>query len=145
MLIQTRIDLLASLAAILAASDWINPLIELYTGNPALTPSMTPGLFTNPTYTGYSNYTLTAVGTPYINNVGSAEQAWGNRVFRPTADGASNSITGYYVTNTGGDKVLVAEAFPAPIVLALTSDALQIAFSLVMPPLQSDYWTNLSP
>jgi hypothetical protein len=55
--------------------------------------------------------------------------------FACTADGTAEDILGYFITDSGGTKVFLAEQFPAPVPMSTAGDTISIDVILAIKTL----------
>lgn len=93
--------------------------LELYQNDYVPVPFSVLADFTVADYTGYGNKTIAAADwNAVVQPDGSAGIVGPGEFFDATGTAVSNTIYGYYVTDSGGTTVLWAERFDTPVGIA---------------------------
>jgi len=83
------------------------------------------------TFTGYTSPAAVVFGDPFINSEGNAEVLGGQVQFTQTGTTITNTVYGYYVTDTAGTKLLAAERFATPRTMDAANKAIIIVPRIV--------------
>lgn len=124
----TIATMLAALSARPAAALLSTPTVHLFTGNPVINPQTVLATLTalEATFTGYAAAALPALAGP-INLPGATYGMHGEVDFIGGGSFSTpNTITGYYVTDTGNTILYGAEMLTTPVAIAHTGDYLSI-------------------
>jgi hypothetical protein len=126
--------LLAALMARPGAALLTTPTAHLYTAGPQLGPDVVPGDFTEATFAGYADITITAMLGP----INSGEDVVALHVQVDFVGGAvvppGETIMGYWIDN-GSTTLYLAEEFQTPIPIAQVGDFLSIDVQFGQPTL----------
>jgi len=79
--------------------------LRLFQNNINLAITDTAGTYTEATFTGYSAIALGAWGTAFLNASSLAETDEVVRTFSQTGTAVTNTIYGYYITDSGGNLI----------------------------------------
>lgn len=92
--------------------------LHLYKSNTTPATSSTHTTFTEADFTGYASVTLSAGSWNASTLVSTKQTATYGSAQTFTNTGSSQTIYGYYITNTANDKLIGAELFSSSITLA---------------------------
>lgn len=85
---------------------WWNGLtLRLYQNNRTPAETDVASDYTEATFPGYAAQALNDFGTPFLNGANKAQMQSGLHTFTSTGSSPSNTIYGYYVTDSGGNLV----------------------------------------
>jgi hypothetical protein len=125
--------LAALVIAVPAAILDITSKVRLFKVGPVPNKDMVFADFTEPTFTGYATVTLASVLGPH--NIPNGRMVHKEVDFACTADGTAEDILGYFITDSGGTKVFLAEQFPAPVPMSTAGDTISIDVILAIKTL----------
>lgn len=117
----------ALLAALTGAGGLLNGIkIGLIVNNVAWSKATLLADLVEPTYIGYAQVTPTW-SSVFVATDGTYRVATGLNIFQPTG-ASTDTITGYFVVNTGGTAIVGGDNFPVPIPLPSTTSRLAFTF-----------------
>jgi len=126
--------LLASLMARPAGALLTTPTVHLFTAGPELSADTVPGDFTEATFVGYSDATITAMLGP----INSGENTVSLHVQADFLAGAvvapGQTILGYWIDNAS-TTLYLAEYFAAPVPIATLGDYISLDVQFGQPTL----------
>ena len=88
--------------------------------------------FTEATFSGYAAQTVPNFGSPSTVSNKAKIVAASACVFSHNGGGTSNTVYGYYFTDSTGVSLILAERFAAPIVMASSGDTISITPELTL-------------
>jgi hypothetical protein len=133
MYVQPSSGLLDQLTELIAVGNYFDAAkLHLFKSDSNPTPQTVLADLTEATGTGYASVAITW-GTPFINDVGYAEVLTQLKQWIWT-NGATDTQTifGYYFTNTGSTTLLLAERFANPIIINRDGQAIDLIGRLVL-------------
>lgn len=115
---------LAALTQLLAVGGPLNAnKLKLYKNPLTLTPAIVLADLVEADFDGYAAVSPVVWSAPFRDVDGSALVLGGDAPFICTGDTISNSIYGYYLTNTGSTVLIAVYAFAAPVGVSVAGQA----------------------
>jgi hypothetical protein len=115
-----------ALKALLNHTAGQNLVLKLYQNNITPADADTAATYTEATFTGYANLTLT--GASWTVSPGAPGVAsYAQQTFTSSADQAAQNIYGYFLTQLGSGTLVYAERFTgAPFVIQNNGDSIKV-------------------
>ena len=130
--VNTKDGLLLEIGDVVAGS-LAAAKVGLFTGAPVISPSTVIADFTEPLFTGYLRKSITW-SAPFYNGNQQEQVDSGLMQWQPT-DGVNPSVvTGFFVINTAGTKLLFAGLFDAPVSMIDATSALPLVVQYLLGP-----------
>lgn len=130
----THNQLSAMAAALAASSDWAAPLLHLYTDDISVEPSTVLATLHEPTGSWYAGVTG-ALGDPVEEDDGSITLHGVQHRYDYTGSDPSETVRGWFLTNTAGSLLLCGGRLDAPVVMANALDSCFATPILNFPPI----------
>lgn len=107
-------------------------VLHLFTNNFQPTPAAVVGDFTEATFTGYGDVTVTSAGVFTVATTG-ARLIFTPAVFEATDAATPENVYGWYLTDNAGTALQLYERFAAPVPMVAANDGLVLTAGLVEP------------
>ena len=100
--------------------------LKLYQSNTTPGETDTTSTYTEATFTGYAEKTLTGASWT-VTNADPSEASYAEQTFTSSAGSQNQAVYGYYVTNSAGTVLLWAERFTdGPYTIVNNGDAIKV-------------------
>jgi hypothetical protein len=125
--------ILGALSVLPTAALLVPCKLGIFNANVPVTPSTPLSALTPPTWPGAAAVTVSALTGPVsldANNLGVTAEAIFTCATPPVG---GDLIYGYFITDSAGTGLLIAERFDAPVAIALPEDFVSVQFVLPEP------------